>query len=1492
MADKRITGLPALTTISKDDVLLVVDDPAGTPTNKKISIQNFFSNVEPQITFANVTEASNSTAASVKFSGGIGVSKNMIIDGNVTVNGVFTMTGNGSVSNLTSNISPGVSITYDVGNTTSSWKDAYIQSLKGHNGALAISANTTASANLIVTGANVYINGTQLTVDSNASYTANLTTTTDSALAQFNSVNTHITSNTTVAGTNTVITSNTTINGANATIAGTNAHITSNTTLNGTNTVIVSNSTLSGANTNIAGTNAHITSNSTVAGTNTDISSNTTLTGANLNITGTNTNITSNVTISATDLSVESNTSFSANVSVAGNTTLTTDSSLIFRDSDLRITSASDGELTINADSKLILDTGSLNVSSNTTLAGETANVTANIYISGDNTSIAVTNTHITSNTTVAGTNTDISSNTTITGANLNITGTNTNITSNVTISAESMTVGPNTTFSANVALSSEIDSSSNTTGALTVAGGAAIKKSAYIGDNLTVQGNIHAVGNITADGNITLGDADTDTVSFGADLGSSIIPTADSTYDIGNTTHRFANAYVDDIAATSNVTVGSELSVTANTTLSDNTQIATDKSLIFRDSAIRIFSAEDGNMTVNADANVTIDSADIRMSGGDITIASNTTSSANVRLTSTVDSTANDEGALVVSGGVGVAKKVTIGENLLVHGNIHANGNITSDGDLTLGNADTDTVSFGADLGSSIIPTTDSAHDLGNTTNRFANGYIDDLAVTSNVTAARLESTANSSVPSLATTNTSVSVTSNTTFTGNVTIGVDDTGHDFKVFTATSGKHLTIDESLDLLTVNVEARFQDTMTGNGTFDLGEAGILSFGRNLKLLSEANTTTQTYVVTVKTHMGGPKYFFDGVPATSFAFVEGGTYRFDVSDSSLTSHTLVFSSTDPAGSTTAYTTGVTTSGTAGSADAFVEITVAVGQSASFPTIYPYCSTHGNMGLSTFISIDAENEGDLVLEDDTGETGDKLLTQDATRDRVTTNSTGFIYSGDFIGNNFNISDGSGTLNLGTRNGSASGVVRISDAYNLPNTAGANGTFLKLQNGNLVFSTGTGINMTDLVDDTSPQLGGALDLNTNQITDEGQANTVISARASDGLVIIGDDQTSTFFCHKISNGRHGINTTSPDASLQINGTLNVTSQVVFSGNFNMAGHNATDTGLSLAGTLVTATGAELNILDGVTSTSTELNVLDGISATLSAADLSAVENFEETVSATTSTVSIASGKDLDIAGHDLASNGLKLGGTLVTASAAEINKLDGVTASTTELNYAVVSSLGLVVPERFLHTDSNKTISFTGLGGADTHNGQMTIGNVICTDTTTSTSNSSGSLRTAGGLAVKKNAYIGQRLVVQGNTTFSANATYSGTVSGNEMTWDKTADTFNMKIRAVGIGTTSMSTSALGDANNVLVIGNGVAPTSFAADQAYLYAKDDGGQSHIYTCDEGGTSTRLGAHNPEGEWEFYSYNTKTGKTVRINMERMIKKLEEFTGETFIENE
>ena len=69
----------------------------------------------------------------------------------------------------------------------------------------------------------------------------------------------------------------------------------------------------------------------------------------------------------------------------------------------------------------------------------------------------------------------------------------------------------------------------------------------------------------------------------------------------------------------------------------------------------------------------------------------------------------------------------------------------------------------------------------------------------------------------------------------------------------------------------------------------------------------------------------------------------------------------------------------------------------------------------------------------------------------------------------------------------------------------------------------------------------------------------------------------------------------------------------------------------LTLDSVNVTATAAELNILDGVTSTAAELNILDGVTST--AAELNILDG--------------------------------------VTSTAAELNLLDGVTATTAELNY-----------------------------------------------------------------------------------------------------------------------------------------------------------------------------------------------------------------------------
>lgn len=71
---------------------------------------------------------------------------------------------------------------------------------------------------------------------------------------------------------------------------------------------------------------------------------------------------------------------------------------------------------------------------------------------------------------------------------------------------------------------------------------------------------------------------------------------------------------------------------------------------------------------------------------------------------------------------------------------------------------------------------------------------------------------------------------------------------------------------------------------------------------------------------------------------------------------------------------------------------------------------------------------------------------------------------------------------------------------------------------------------------------------------------------------------------------------------------------------------------------------------------------------------------------------------------------------------------------------------------------------------------------------------------------------------------------------------------------------------------------------------EHAALFAKEFDGTTRLFAMDGAGNITQLSPHNAEGDWVFYSFNTKTGQTVRINMSKAIKKLEELSGETFIE--
>ena len=77
---------------------------------------------------------------------------------------------------------------------------------------------------------------------------------------------------------------------------------------------------------------------------------------------------------------------------------------------------------------------------------------------------------------------------------------------------------------------------------------------------------------------------------------------------------------------------------------------------------------------------------------------------------------------------------------------------------------------------------------------------------------------------------------------------------------------------------------------------------------------------------------------------------------------------------------------------------------------------------------------------------------------------------------------------------------------------------------------------------------------------------------------------------------------------------------------------------------------------------------------------------------------VTIADGSiDFNIASHDT-SNGLKLGGTLVSATAAELNIMDGVTSTAAEINYSDLATLGTTAASKVFTADANNLTAISG--------------------------------------------------------------------------------------------------------------------------------------------------------------------------------------------------
>ena len=220
-----------------------------------------------------------------------------------------------------------------------------------------------------------------------------------------------------------------------------------------------------------------------------------------------------------------------------------------------------------------------------------------------------------------------------------------------------------------------------------------------------------------------------------------------------------------------------------------------------------------------------------------------------------------------------------------------------------------------------------------------------------------------------------------------------------------------------------------------------------------------------------------YFLDGLesPALRLSGTDSSYkyyYRFDQSDSSNSSHPLRFYL--EADKTTAYTTGVTTNGTAGSSGAYTQIAV----DENTPNILYYqCSSHSLMGNSVL------NIGNTVnINSVTGQI-----------------IPGKIEGTDFTGSLLLGHSTSGTLSTAIRN-TGVGIVSL-DAL----TEGDNNTAVGYNSGTSLTtgSSNTAIGSTALVTSTNSSNNTAVGLNALRDTTSGSNNTAIGSQA--GLVMSG---------------------------------------------------------------------------------------------------------------------------------------------------------------------------------------------------------------------------------------------------------------------------------------------------------------------------------------------------------------------------------------------------
>ena len=539
--------------------------------------------------------------------------------------------------------------------------------------------------------------------------------------------------------------------------------------------------------------------------------------------------------------------------------------------------------------------------------------------------------------------------------------------------------------------------------------------------------------------------------------------------------------------------------------------------------------------------------------------------------------------------------------------------GTSTLQGDVYLGNASADTIFVPGLFQANLVPEDDSTWNLGSTTSYWANAYIDAITTTGNVAVGG-----------------NLTVTGTTTFNGG-TITMGDAASDNVVFGADVNSNIipNTDNTYDLGSSSQEWKdlyidgtaYLDAINFNGTAITATAaelnimdGVTATATEINLLDGVTSTTaELNILDGVTATAAELNILDGVTstATELNIVDGGT--------TATSTTLV----------DADRVVVNDNGT------MVQVAL-----TDFETYFESAidTINGNLTVT----------GDLTI------SGDDLT--------MATNTAGHLLIAD--GTNFNP----------TAVGDLSEITSVASDDVLLAVDTSGGGLKKIARSTLVAGLATSSAITNVVEDTTPQLGGDLDVNGNGLVSTSNGNIALTPNGTGVVRIDGnvDIQTGEIV---LKNGGSVSNIKLYCESSNAHYTqLQSAAHSAYSGNVTVTLPAATDTlvGKATTDTLtnktltspkinedvaVTATATELNILDGVTSTTAELNILDGVTST--ATEL----NILDGVTATTAELNILDGVTSTTAELNILDG--------VTSTASELNILDGVTATTTELNY-----------------------------------------------------------------------------------------------------------------------------------------------------------------------------------------------------------------------------